>query len=80
MGVNVDEAGGDERTVSLDHPGGGRGDLAEFDDHPAAYPNIGCEGRTSRPIHHRRALDEDIKHCHLSLGLLKQDCMPDSRG
>ena len=80
MGVNVDEAGRDERAVGSDFTRGGGGDLADFGNHAAADPDVGAESRAPRAINHFPASDDDIQHCHLSLGLLVKDCMTVRKG
>lgn len=67
MGVNVDEAGGDDLAARVDFLAPGAEVGADRDDAIALYRHIGHHGRTARAIDDGAAANHQIVHLALPL-------------
>ena len=73
MGVQVDEAGGDDQPLGVDHPvRHAVGPAADLGDPPILDPHVTPETRDPCPIDNRPTLDVDvvIGHMHPRLGVV----------
>jgi hypothetical protein len=62
VGVDVEEAGGDERTVCIDGPAGRSGDAADFGDAATGDGDVGREGRGACAIDDGSAANDEVVH------------------
>jgi hypothetical protein len=62
--VDVDEAGDDQRTVSVDAPRRGVVDSSDVRDPPGIDGDVCCPRRSTGAVHHRAALDHEVEVRH----------------
>ncbi len=67
MGVNVDPAGSNEETVSVDGAGRARRDATNFNNATSTNPDIGSAWRNSRTVDDRPAAYHQIEFAHATL-------------
>ena len=80
VGVQVDEPGGDQPTVRVDHPSGAaRVDVADRGDAVTVDRHIGASGRCARAVDDRAAPDHQIV-CHVNPRSTDRVCQLVRRG
>jgi hypothetical protein len=69
VGVDVDEAGGDQQAVGVDRAPGGAVDLADGGDHPVGDGDVGGAGRGTGAVDDGAAADDQVMRAHGRLPL-----------